>query len=90
LTGAAVTGDLLIGVARNRGAVGFVTDGVVRDLAAREALNVPVNAIGVSAIPAGDGRGRSGCRSSAAGVRWPPATSLSPTATALRSPRANE
>ena len=30
--GAAVTGDLLLGVARNRGAAGFVTDGLVRDL----------------------------------------------------------
>jgi 4-hydroxy-4-methyl-2-oxoglutarate aldolase len=48
-TGAAVTGDLLIGVARNRGAVGFVTDGLVRDLAGLEALNVPVYAMGVSA-----------------------------------------
>ncbi len=52
-TGAAVTGDLIIGVARNRGAVGFVTDGLVRDLAALEALNVPVYAMGVSAIPPG-------------------------------------
>src|SRR5208337_513930 len=38
-TGAAVTGDLIIGVARN--------------LAAVEALNVPVYAMGVSAIPPG-------------------------------------
>ena len=30
--GAAVTGDLLMYVARNRGAAGFVTDGLVRDL----------------------------------------------------------
>jgi 4-hydroxy-4-methyl-2-oxoglutarate aldolase len=52
-TGAAVTGDLLIGVARNRGATGFVTDGLVRDLAALETLNVPVYAMGVSAIPPG-------------------------------------
>src|ERR1700730_3994329 len=29
---AAVTGDLLMYVARNRGAAGFVTDGLVRDL----------------------------------------------------------
>ena len=52
-TGAAVTGDLIIGVARNRGAVGFVTDGLVRDIAALEALNVPVFAIGVCAVPPG-------------------------------------
>jgi 4-hydroxy-4-methyl-2-oxoglutarate aldolase len=47
-TGAAVTGDLLLGIARNRGCVGFVTDGLVRDLADLEALNLPVYALGVS------------------------------------------
>ena len=52
-TGCAVTGDLIIGVARNRGAVGFVTDGLVRDLAALEALSVPVYAMGLSAAPPG-------------------------------------
>ena len=31
-TGAAVTGDLLMDVARNRGAAGYVSDGLVRDL----------------------------------------------------------
>ena len=31
-TGCAVTGDLVLGMARNCGAVGFVTDGCVRDL----------------------------------------------------------
>src|SRR5271167_1838543 len=46
--GAAVTGDLLIGVARNRGVVGFLTDGVVRDLDELEALNLPIFAMGVS------------------------------------------
>jgi 4-hydroxy-4-methyl-2-oxoglutarate aldolase len=46
--GAAVTGDLLLGVARNRGAAGFVTDGLVRDLADLEELNLPVYAMGVS------------------------------------------
>jgi 4-hydroxy-4-methyl-2-oxoglutarate aldolase len=46
--GAAVTGDLLIGVARNRGVVGLVTDGVVRDLEELEALNLPIFAMGVS------------------------------------------
>jgi 4-hydroxy-4-methyl-2-oxoglutarate aldolase len=45
---AAVTGDLLLGVARNRGVVGFVTDGLVRDLADLEALNLPVYAMGVT------------------------------------------
>jgi 4-hydroxy-4-methyl-2-oxoglutarate aldolase len=46
--GAAVTGDLLIGVARNRGVVGLVTDGVVRDLADLEVLDLPIFAMGVS------------------------------------------
>ncbi len=45
---AAVTGDLLLGVARNRGAVGFVTDGLVRDLADLEALGMPVYAMGLT------------------------------------------
>ena len=46
--GAAVTGDLLLGVASNRGVVGFVTDGLVRDLADLEALSLPVYAMGVT------------------------------------------
>ena len=46
--GAAVTGDLLIGVARNRGAAGFVTDGLVRDLDDLEAIGLPVYAMGVT------------------------------------------
>ena len=47
-TGAAVAGDLLLGVARNRGCVGFVTDGLVRDLADLEALGLPIYAMGVT------------------------------------------
>jgi 4-hydroxy-4-methyl-2-oxoglutarate aldolase len=46
--GAAVTGDLLMGVARNRGVAGFVTDGVVRDVDDLEALGLPIYAMGVS------------------------------------------
>jgi 4-hydroxy-4-methyl-2-oxoglutarate aldolase len=46
--GAAVVGDLLLGIGRNRGLRGFVTDGLVRDLADLEALQLPVYAIGVS------------------------------------------
>jgi 4-hydroxy-4-methyl-2-oxoglutarate aldolase len=46
--GAAVTGDLLIGVARNRGAAGFVTDGLVRDLDDLETIGLPVFAMGVT------------------------------------------
>ncbi len=46
--GAAVTGDLLIGVAHNRGAAGFVTDGLLRDLDDLEAIGLPVYGIGVT------------------------------------------
>jgi 4-hydroxy-4-methyl-2-oxoglutarate aldolase len=46
--GAAVTGDLLIGVARNRGAAVFVTDGLVRDLDDLETVGLPIFAIGVT------------------------------------------
>jgi 4-hydroxy-4-methyl-2-oxoglutarate aldolase len=46
--GAAVTGDLLLGVARNRGAVGFDTDGLVRDLDDLETIGLPVFAMGVT------------------------------------------
>jgi 4-hydroxy-4-methyl-2-oxoglutarate aldolase len=47
-TGAAVTGDLLLGVASNRGAAGFVTDGLVRDLEDLETVGLPVYAMGVT------------------------------------------
>jgi len=46
--GAAVTGDLLIGVAKNRAAAGFVTDGLVRDLDDLETIGLPVYAMGVT------------------------------------------
>ena len=46
--GAAATGDLLLGVAKNRGVAGFVTDGLVRDLADLEALGLPVFATGLT------------------------------------------
>ena len=41
-------GDLLLGIARNRGAVAFVTDGLVRDLTDIQALAFPTFAAGVS------------------------------------------
>ena len=47
-TGAAVVGDLLLGIARNRGVVGFVTDGMVRDLVDLEALGLAIFAMGVT------------------------------------------
>lgn len=44
----AVTGDLLLGMARNRGLVGFVTDGMVRDVPGIEAVGLPCFAAGVT------------------------------------------
>jgi 4-hydroxy-4-methyl-2-oxoglutarate aldolase len=59
--GAAVVGDLLLGIGRNRGLGGFVTDGLVRDLVDLEALDMPVYAIGVSPnSPGKRGPGRVG------------------------------
>ncbi len=45
----AVTGDLLLGMARNRGVAGFVTDGVVRDIVGVLAVGLPVYCAGVTA-----------------------------------------
>lgn len=47
-TGCAIMGDLLLGMAKNRGVVAFVTDGLVRDLADIQALAFPCFAAGVS------------------------------------------
>ena len=47
-TGCAVTGDLLLGMARNSGAVGFVTDGCVRDLVGLRHVGLPAWARGVT------------------------------------------
>ena len=47
-TGTAVVGDLMLGIAKNRGAVGFVTDGLVRDRNDLDRLGLAVYAIGVS------------------------------------------
>lgn len=47
-SGAAVAGDLLLGMARNRGLAGLVTDGLIRDLAGVLALGLPVFAAGVT------------------------------------------
>src|SRR5271154_6437803 len=46
--GAAVTGDLLIGVARNRGAAGVAPDGFVRALNDLETTGLPIYAIGAT------------------------------------------
>ncbi|MEZ5833167.1 MAG: hypothetical protein R3D05_18495 [Dongiaceae bacterium] len=47
-TATAVTGDLLLGMAKNRGACGFVTDGLVRDVAGIAAVGLPVYCAGIT------------------------------------------
>ena len=60
-TRTAVTGDLLLGMARNRGVVGFVTDGLVRDLPGLRAVGLPIFCAGVIAnSPARNGPGTVG------------------------------
>jgi 4-hydroxy-4-methyl-2-oxoglutarate aldolase len=46
--GAAVVGDLMLGMARNRGVAGFVTDGMVRDIVGILAVGLPVYCAGVT------------------------------------------
>lgn len=60
-TGTAVIGDLVLGMARNRGLVGFVTDGLVRDVVGIEAVGLPVHCAGIVAnSPARNGPGSAG------------------------------
>ena len=60
-TGCAVTGDLVLGMARNSGAVGFVTDGCVRDLAGIRMVGLPCFCVGVTPnSPARSGPGTVG------------------------------
>jgi 4-hydroxy-4-methyl-2-oxoglutarate aldolase len=47
-TGAAVVGDLMLGMARNRGVLGFVTDAMVRDIGGLLAVGLPVYCAGVT------------------------------------------
>ena len=69
-TGTSVTGDLLLGMARNKGVVGFVTDGLVRDIPGLEAVGLPVYCAGVTAnSPARNGPGRVGFPVVLGGVR---------------------
>jgi 4-hydroxy-4-methyl-2-oxoglutarate aldolase len=44
----AVTGDLVLGMARNAGAIGFVTDGCVRDLPGLRAVGLPAYCMGIT------------------------------------------
>ena len=58
---AAVTGDLLLGMARNCGVAAFVTDGVVRDLVGIRSVGLPVFCAGLSPnSPARNGPGTVG------------------------------
>jgi len=60
-TGCSVVGDLLLGIAKNRGAVGLVTDGMIRDLTDIQALVFPAFAAGISPnSPARNGPGTVG------------------------------
>ena len=55
---AAVTGDLLLGMAKNRGVAGFVTDGMVRDLVGIIGVGLPVYCSGITPnSPARNGPG---------------------------------
>ncbi|MER8903743.1 RraA family protein [Mesorhizobium sp. M0772] len=59
--GTAVTGDLVLGMARNKGVAGFITDGLVRDVVGIEAVELPVYCAGVIAnSPARNGPGTVG------------------------------
>jgi 4-hydroxy-4-methyl-2-oxoglutarate aldolase len=58
---ASVAGDILLGMARNGGVAGFVTDGLVRDIPGLDAVGLPVFARGVSPnSPQKDGPGTIG------------------------------
>jgi 4-hydroxy-4-methyl-2-oxoglutarate aldolase len=60
-THTAVTGDLMMGMARNRGVAGLVTDGLVRDVAGIRAVGLPVFCAGVTPnSPARNGPGHVG------------------------------
>jgi 4-hydroxy-4-methyl-2-oxoglutarate aldolase len=48
-TATSVTGDLLVGMAKNRGIRGVVTDGLVRDIAGILAVGLPVYCAGITA-----------------------------------------
>ena len=69
-TGTAITGDLLLGMAKNRGVAGFVTDGLVRDLVGILGVGLPVYCAGLTAnSPARNGPGTVGLPIVLGGVR---------------------
>ena len=60
-TGCAVIGDLVLGMARNGGAIAFVTDGCVRDISGIRAVALPCFCVGVTPnSPAREGPGTVG------------------------------
>lgn len=60
-TGCAIVGDLVLGMARNSGAVAFVTDGCVRDLPGIRSVGLPCFAVGITPnSPAREGPGTVG------------------------------
>ena len=68
-TGCAITGDLLLGMARNAGAIAFVTDGCVRDVPGIRDVGLPCFAVGVTPnSPARNGPGVVGCAVVVGGV----------------------
>lgn len=68
--GTAVIGDLVAGMARNKGAVAVATDGLVRDLAGLRQVGLPVFAAGVTPnSPARQGPGTAGLPVVIGGVR---------------------
>ena len=69
-TATSVTGDLLLGMAKNRGVAGFVTDGLIRDLIGVLGVGMPVYCMGVTAnSPARNGPGTVGLPVVLGGVR---------------------
>lgn len=60
-TGCAVIGDLMLGMARNGGAMAFVTDGCVRDIPGIRSVGLPCFCVGVTPnSPAREGPGTMG------------------------------
>jgi 4-hydroxy-4-methyl-2-oxoglutarate aldolase len=67
--GSSVVGDLLLGIAKNRSAVAFITDGLVRDQNDIEALDFPCYAMGATPnSPARNGPGSVGLPVSCGGL----------------------
>jgi 4-hydroxy-4-methyl-2-oxoglutarate aldolase len=66
---ASVVGDILVGMARNKGIVAIVTDGMVRDIDGLDGVGIPVFARGLSPnSPFKDGPGTIGLPITLAGV----------------------